>query len=135
MKGINVFEDGEFAETNDRNTVRNCPLTNQPSESNMGRLDKEISMRPNATPKYIEAKVVVTSESLKNIDQLSEKAFDVTRKYATECIADNKKKLKEYIATEKAIIKRKQDIKQLKDVRVVVSKSKVISDISKYGGE
>ena len=101
----------------------------------MGRLDKEISMRPNATPEYIEAKVVVTSESLKNIDQLSEKAFDVARKYATECIADNKKKLKEYIAAEKAIIKRKQDIKQLKDVRVVVSMSKVISDISKYGGE
>ena len=52
-----------------------------------------------------QCKSFVTSESLKNIDQLSEKEFDVARKYATECIADNKRKLKEYIAAEKAIIK------------------------------
>ena len=44
------LKDGGFAETNDRNTVRNCSLTNRPSESDMGRLDKEISMCPNATP-------------------------------------------------------------------------------------
>ena len=126
---------GEFAENGDRSAVRNCPLTNRPCESNMGRLDKEITMRPNATPGYIEAKVVVTTESMTNIDQLSDKTFDVARKYANECIADNKRKLKEYIAAEKAIIKRKQEVKQSKDVRVIVSKSKVISDISKYGGE
>ena len=101
------LEGGEFAELNDRSAVRNCPLTNRASESNMGRLDKEIAMRPNATPGYLQAKVIVTAESMRNIDELSEKAFDVARKYANECISDNKRKLKEYIAAEKAIMKRK----------------------------
>ena len=65
------LEGGEFAELNDRSAVRNCPLTNRASESNMGRLDKEIVMRPNATPGYLEAKVIVTAESMRNIDKLS----------------------------------------------------------------
>ena len=130
------LQDGEFAEANDRNAARNCPLTNRASESNMGRLDKEITMHPNATPGYTEAKVIVTAGSLKNIQQLSDKAFDVARKYANEYIAtNNKRKLNEYVAAEKAIMKRKQDARQSKDVRLLVSKSKLISDISKYRGE
>ena len=66
------LEGGEFAELDDRSAVSNCPLTNRASESNIGRLDKEIVMRPNATPGYLEAKVIVTAESMRNIDELSD---------------------------------------------------------------
>ena len=56
---------------------------------------------------------------------ISDKAFHVARKYANECIVENKRKLKERNAAEKAIMKRKQDARQLKGVQLLVSKSKL----------
>ena len=126
---------GEHAEGKDREVVRNCPLTNRASESNMGKLDKQIKLRPNATPGFIEAKVIVTPDSLKDIDKLFEKAFTVAWRYAGECTEENKKKLREYKASLRAIINRKKEIKKGKEVRNVVSRAKMVTEISRFGHE
>ena len=60
----------------------------------MGKLDKQIKLRPNAAPGFIEAKVILTSDSLKDIDMLPEKALTGARRYAGECTKENKKSLK-----------------------------------------
>ena len=131
---------GEHAEVGkDKEIMRNCSLTNRGCESNMGLLDREVRMRPNATPGYLSASVIVKSGGLAGINDVTDekkgKVFDVARWYASDCIEENKKKLAMYIAGQKAVLRQRQQSKEDKEKRLVKSKSKIISDITKYGGE
>ena len=131
---------GEHAEVGkDKEIMRNCSLTNRGCESNMGLLDREVQMRPNATPGYLSASVIVKSGGLAGINDVTDeekgRVFDVTRRYASDCIEENKKKLAMYIAGQKAVLRQRQQSNEDKEKRLVKSKSKIISHITKYGGE
>ena len=130
--------EGEFS-GQDKELVRNCPLTNRPCESNMGFLDREMTIRPNATPGYLEASIIVRNNGLKSIDEMEDKekrkAFAIAREWANEEIKHNKEQLKYHIAARKAIIQSKELARKDKEKRSVARRSKIMSDISKYGNE
>ena len=88
---------GEFAAEVEKETVRNCPLTNRACERNMGILDKQVQRKPNATPGYIEASVLLQTSDIEPTSMAEDerkKVFEIARKYATEDIEKNKEMLK-----------------------------------------
>ena len=133
------LEGGEHAKADkDKKIVRNCPMTNRASESNMGFVDREVRIRPNATPGYLDASLIVRTNktSLEGIaDEKKGKVFQEARKWAQEEIESSKIKLKEHLIARKAVIEQCQIVRKDKEVKAVVRKSKVVAEISQYGNE
>ena len=132
--------EGEFSgHDKEKEHVRNCPQTNRPCESNMGFLDREMTIRPNATPGYLEASIIVQNNGLKSIgameDKEKSKAFAIAREWASEVIKQNKEQLKYHIAARKAIIQSKELAGKDKEKWSVARRSKIVSDLSRYGNE
>ena len=105
----------------------------------MGFLDREMTIRPNATPGYLEASIIVRNNGLKSIgameDKEKSKAFATAREWASEVIKQNKEQLKYHIAARKAIIQSKELARKDKEKLSVARRSKIVSDLSKYGNE
>ena len=64
---------GEFenATEQDREDMRNCPLTNRACESVMATLDHYIKRKPNATPGFLESMIMLKSSDLSELDERS----------------------------------------------------------------
>ena len=74
---------GEFAAEVEKETVRNCPLTNRACEQNMSILDKQVQRKPNATPGYIEASVLLQTSDIEPTSMAEDerkKVFEIARK-------------------------------------------------------
>ena len=123
---------GEHADgSKDRNKVRNCPLTNRASESNMGFLDREVRIRPNATPGYLDASLIVRKNTT-SLDGMCEEemetVFKEARQWADEEIRHNKELLKEHMLARKTILEQNQMAKKEQEVRSVVRRSKLVAE-------
>ena len=94
---------GEFenATEQDREDMRNCPLTNRACESVMATLDHYIKHKPNATPGFLESMIMLKRSDLSELDEISheekQKQWAVAERYADENIKKNKTKLKEML--------------------------------------
>ena len=120
--------------------ARNCPLTNRPCEAAMAQLDQGLKFRPNATPGYLEASIILKSSQLpQHLSSLSEdekaEEFKIARKMGTELLERSKDKLKMIVETRKALVKQQQVTMLNKKEKEVALKSKIVSEISRFGGE
>ncbi len=93
-------------------------MTKRPCQSNMGFLDREMSIRPNATTGYLDASITVRTNKSDLIERMGdverEKVFGVARKLAEEEIESNKKALKEHVIARKALLEKYESIKKLR---------------------
>ena len=56
---------GQFGSSEmNREDFRNVPLTNRCCEAAMGMVDREVSIRPNVTPGYVECRLVMKGSNL-----------------------------------------------------------------------
>ena len=69
---------GKFANPSEANKedMQNCPLTNRPCESSIGKVDKEVIQRPNIALGYAETKLVFKRSGV--IEHLDETSVDET---------------------------------------------------------
>ena len=106
----------------------------------MAQLDQGLKFRPNATPGYLEASIILKSSQLpQHLSSLSEdekaEEFKIARKMGTELLERSKDKLKMIVETRKALVKQQQVTMLNKKEKEVALKSKIVSEISRFGGE
>ena len=102
----------ENASEQEKESMRNCPMTNRACESIMAKLDHYVKSKPNATPGFLEALTVFKGMELSKYDSLpeeeKEKQWVVARKYAQRNIENNKKKLSQLVKARQAILREKE---------------------------
>ena len=129
----------ENASDQDKEDMRNCPLTNRACESVMATLDYFIKSKPNATPGFVESMTMLRSIDLDELASMDEeekvKHWSIARKYASETIENNKGRLTEMIEERKGILKHKNIKKGEKKIKDVQERAKIVAEISKYGGQ
>ncbi len=104
----------------------------------MGFVDREVKIRPNANPGYLDASLIVKTNktSLEGINEESKaKVFKEARKWADEEIENNKNKLRDHLTARQAVLKQHKITKRDKETKSVVRRSKVVADVSRYGNE
>ncbi len=104
----------------------------------MGFVDREVKIRPNANPGYLDASLIVKTNktSLEGINKESKaKVFKEARKWADEEIENNRKKLRDHLIARQAVLKQHKITKRDKEIKSVVRRSKVVVDVSRYGNE
>ena len=131
--------EGEFAGSHtpsEKEAVRNAPLTNRVCERNSGILDK-VWHKPNPTPNYIQASLLLQRNDLdlSHMGEEKAKALALARKCATEDIAKNKRYLKQYVKVQQVLLQQKVEAKQDKGTMKIAVWSRSCSKITKFGGE
>lgn len=105
------LSEGEFAAPTleERNDLRNCPLTNHACESVMAALDSYIKSKPNATPGFLDSLIMLRSLDLEKVGGLPEverkKQWKIAQKYSSETIAANKAKLRTILDSRQLLLK------------------------------
>ncbi|KAG1683760.1 hypothetical protein GQR58_009763 [Nymphon striatum] len=136
------LSEGDFvnATPEEREDLRNCPLTNRACESGMAVLDQYIKSKSNATPGFLESMIMLNSLDLEEIGKLPEdekqKQWKVAKTCAVEYIERNTEKLGELLKTKKLILKVKQQKQSdKKKAAAIAYRSNIAAEISQYGGE
>ena len=75
----------ENATEQDREDMRNCPLSNRAYESVMATLDHYIKRKPNATPGFLESMIMLKSSDLSELDERSHEEKKAVGSYKKVC--------------------------------------------------
>ena len=105
----------------------------------MASLDNFVKTKPNASPGFLESLIMLNSLDVKELATLptdeKQRHWDVAKKYAHETIEKNKEKLKQSLISRKAILKSKQQKQSQRKAAEVNMRSKIVTEISNFGGE